>query len=152
MLLPRGVDEDGPGVEALMTGTMTTTDGSGGAPAPGRRRPSMRSTLIWTAVAVVGAICWGVLAIARGETISALWLLFAALCSYAIAYRFYSRFITYKVLRADDRRATPAERLENGVDFDVTDRRGLFGHHLPPPPRARAPGSERGGVGKRGEF
>ncbi|WP_232797049.1 carbon starvation CstA family protein [Blastococcus atacamensis] len=90
----------------------------------------MKSVLIWTAVAVVGAVCWGVLAIARGETISALWLLFAALSSYAIAYRFYSRFITYKVLRADDRRATPAERLENGVDFDVTDRRVLFGHHF----------------------
>jgi len=113
-----------------MTGTMTTTDDAGGSPAPGRRRPSLQSTLTWSAVAVVGAICWGVLAIARGETISALWLLFAALCSYAIAYRFYSRFITYRVLAADDRRATPAERLENGVDFDVTDRRVLFGHHF----------------------
>ena len=90
----------------------------------------MKSVLIWGAVAVVGAVCWGVLAIARGETISALWLLFAALCSYAIGYRFYSRFITYKVLRADAKRATPAERLENGVDFDVTDRRVLFGHHF----------------------
>jgi carbon starvation protein len=90
----------------------------------------MRSTLIWGAVAVVGAVCWGVLALARGETISALWLLFAALCSYAIAYRFYSRFIAYRVLRVDDTRATPAERLENGRDFDVTDRRVLFGHHF----------------------
>jgi carbon starvation protein len=71
-----------------------------------------------------------VLALARGETISALWLLFAALCSYAIAYRFYSRFIAYRVLRVDDTRATPAERLENGRDFDVTDRRVLFGHHF----------------------
>jgi carbon starvation protein len=115
-----------------MTGTMTTTDGSGGegAPAPARRRLPLQSVLIWGAVAAVGAVCWGVLAIARGETISALWLLFAALCSYAIAYRFYSRFITYKVLRADDKRATPAERLQNGVDFDVTDRRVLFGHHF----------------------
>ncbi len=115
-----------------MAGTMTKSDGGGGASSAGsgRSRPSMKSVLIWTAVAVVGAVCWGVLAIARGETISALWLLFAALSSYAIAYRFYSRFITYKVLRADDRRATPAERLENGVDFDVTDRRVLFGHHF----------------------
>jgi carbon starvation protein len=71
-----------------------------------------------------------VLALSRGETVSALWVLFAALCSYAIAYRFYARFITYKVLAADDRRATPAERLENGIDFDVTDRRVLFGHHF----------------------
>ncbi|TFV66592.1 UNVERIFIED_ORG: carbon starvation protein A [Bacillus sp. AZ43] len=114
-----------------MSGTITTADPGGSSsagPATGGR--SLKTVLIWTAVAVVGAVCWGVLAIARGETISALWLLFAALCSYAIAYRFYSRFITYKVLRADDRRATPAERLDNGVDFDVTDRRVLFGHHF----------------------
>ncbi|RBY94769.1 carbon starvation protein A [Blastococcus sp. TBT05-19] len=115
-----------------MAGTMTRTDDGGGASSAGSggSRLSMKSVLIWTAVALVGAVCWGVLAIARGETISALWLLFAALSSYAIAYRFYSRFITYRVLRADSRRATPAERLENGVDFDVTDRRVLFGHHF----------------------
>ncbi|MGY1837674.1 carbon starvation CstA family protein [Blastococcus sp. SYSU DS0510] len=115
-----------------MSGTMTMTDpgGGGGPSATGRSRPPLKSVLIWTAVALVGAVCWGVLALARGETISALWLLFAALCSYAIAYRFYSRFITYRVLRADDRRATPAERLQNGRDFDVTDRRVLFGHHF----------------------
>jgi carbon starvation protein len=115
-----------------MAGTVTTEPGGGKSPsgqATGSGR-SPKSVLIWTAVAVVGAVCWGVLAIARGETISALWLLFAALCSYAIAYRFYSRFVTYKVLQADDKRATPAERLENGIDFDVTDRRVLFGHHF----------------------
>ena len=115
-----------------MSGTITTEDTGGSSsagPAAGGGR-SMKSVLLWGAVAVVGAVCWGVLALARGETISALWLLFAALCSYAIAYRFYSRFITYKVLRADDKRATPAERLENGRDFDVTDRRVLFGHHF----------------------
>ena len=66
----------------------------------------------------------------RGEEISALWILFAALASYFIAYRFYARFIAYRVLEVDDTRATPAERLENGVDFDVTDRRVLFGHHF----------------------
>ncbi|MGY1803894.1 carbon starvation CstA family protein [Blastococcus sp. SYSU D00922] len=112
-----------------MSGSTTIDPNPPAGPAAGGGR-SVKSIAVWTAVAVVGAVCWGVLAIARGETISALWLLFAALCSYAIAYRFYSRFITYKVLRADDRRATPAERLENGVDFDVTDRRVLFGHHF----------------------
>src|SRR3954467_15420088 len=89
-----------------------------------------RSIVIWTAVALVGAVAWGVVALVRGEQISAAWLIFAALASYAIAYRFYARFIARTVLRADDRRATPAERLENGVDFDVTDRRVLFGHHF----------------------
>src|SRR3954462_670736 len=115
-----------------MSGTVTTQETGGSSPAgpaPGRRG-SLRSVLIWTAVAAVGAVAWTVLALARGETVSALWILFAALCSYAIGYRFYARFITYKVLRADDERATPAERLENGVDFDVTDRRVLFGHHF----------------------
>ena len=85
---------------------------------------------LWVAVAAVGALCWTVLALSRGETVSALWILFAALCSYAIAYRFYARFIAYRVLQVDDRRATPAERLHNGIDFDVTDRRVLFGHHF----------------------
>jgi carbon starvation protein len=86
--------------------------------------------VVWGAVAVAGAVCWTVLALARGENVSALWILFAALSSYAIAYRFYSRFISYRVLGVDNTRATPAERLENGVDFDVTDRRVLFGHHF----------------------
>ena len=105
-----------------------TAEATGGQ--TGRSRPTLRSVLIWGAVAAVGAVAWTVLALARGETVSALWILFAALCSYAIAYRFYSRFIAYKVLGVDDTRATPAERLENGVDFDVTDRRVLFGHHF----------------------
>jgi len=74
----------------------------------------------WGAVAVVGAVCWTVLALVRGENVSALWILFAALSSYAIAYRFYSRFIAYKVLGVDNTRATPAERLQNGADYDVT--------------------------------
>ncbi|MGZ5374486.1 MAG: carbon starvation CstA family protein [Aeromicrobium sp.] len=89
-----------------------------------------KSMLIWGSIAVVGAVCWAVLALSRGEDVSALWILFAALSSYAIAYRFYSRFIAYRVLGVDDTRATPAERLENGHDFDVTDRRVLFGHHF----------------------
>src|SRR5688500_16261901 len=115
-----------------MSGTITTEDtgGSSSAGPSAGNGGTMKSVLIWGAVALVGAVCWGVLALARGETISALWLLFAALCSYAIAYRFYSRFIAYRALGVDDKRATPAERLENGRDFDVTDRRVLFGHHF----------------------
>src|SRR3954467_4414403 len=88
-----------------------------------------RSIVIWTAVAIVGAVSWGVIALVRGEQISAAWLILAALGSYAIGYRFYARFITRKVLEVDNRRATPAERLDNDVDFQPTDRRGLFGHH-----------------------
>src|SRR5215210_7707155 len=95
-----------------------------------RRRASARSIVIWSLVALVGAVSWGVLALSRGESVSAIWLIFAALGSYAIAYRFYARFIARRVLGVDDRRATPAERLDNGVDYVPTDRRVLFGHHF----------------------
>jgi carbon starvation protein len=91
---------------------------------------SPRSILLWAVVALLGAVAWGVLALARGEKISAVWLVVAALGSYAIAYRFYSRFIARRVLKPDDRRATPAERLEDGVDFHPTDKRVLLGHHF----------------------
>ena len=85
---------------------------------------------IWVVIALVGALCWGMLALSRGETVNAGWLLFAALASYAIAYRFYARFIQNRVLETDDSRATPAERLNNGRDFEPMDRRVLFGHHF----------------------
>jgi carbon starvation protein len=90
----------------------------------------IRRYAVWVGIALVGAVCWGVLALSRGETVNAGWLLFAAIASYAIAYRFYARFIQRRVLEADDSRATPAERLNNGRDFEPMDRRVLFGHHF----------------------
>ncbi|WP_315987097.1 carbon starvation CstA family protein [Actinomadura sp. HBU206391] len=95
-----------------------------------RRRPSLKQIVIWGAVSLVGAVAWGIIALSRGEEISAVWLVFAALASYAIAYRFYARFIVRRVLRTDDTRATPAERVNNGIDYHPTDRRVLFGHHF----------------------
>jgi carbon starvation protein len=95
-----------------------------------RTKSRTRSIVIWTAVALVGAVAWGVVALVRGEQISAAWLIAAALGSYAIAYRFYARFITKKVLGVDRGRATPAERLENDIDYQPTDRRVLYGHHF----------------------
>ncbi|WP_055712403.1 carbon starvation CstA family protein [Streptomyces torulosus] len=97
---------------------------------PEKPRMSPKSLAIWITVALVGAIGWAVLALSRGEEISAVWLVVAALGSYAIAYRFYSRFIARRVLQVDDTRATPAERLEDGVDYHPTDKRVLFGHHF----------------------
>ncbi|MER6158019.1 carbon starvation CstA family protein [Streptomyces sp. NPDC001868] len=94
------------------------------------QKMSPKSIALWIAVALVGAIGWAVLALSRGEEISAVWLLMAALGSYAIGYRFYSRFIARRVLQVDDTRATPAERLEDGVDYHPTDKRVLFGHHF----------------------
>ena len=90
----------------------------------------MRSIVIWTTVAIIGAVAWGVIALVRDEQISAAWLIAAALGSYAIAYRFYARFIAKKVLGVDNKRATPAERLDNDMDYQPTDRRVLFGHHF----------------------
>jgi carbon starvation protein len=95
-----------------------------------RTKSRTRSIVIWTAVALVGAVAWGVIALVRGEQISAAWLIAAAVGSYAIAYRFYARFITKKVLGVDNKRATPAERLDNDMDYQPTDRRVLFGHHF----------------------
>src|SRR6266511_2548255 len=94
------------------------------------RRLDARQVAIWSAVAILGAVAWAVLALGRGESVNAVWMLFAALCSYAIAYRFYARFIANRVLGVDNRRATPAERLDNAIDFHKTDRRVLFGHHF----------------------
>jgi carbon starvation protein len=84
----------------------------------------------WIAVAVVGAAAFGLIAVWRGETISAAWLVVAAVCAYLVAYRFYSRFIADRVFELDPRRATPAERLDNGRDFVPTNRWILFGHHF----------------------
>src|SRR5665811_1676488 len=100
------------------------------SPAQTARKMTPKSMVGWGAVAVVGAVSWTALALLRGESVSALWILFAALSSYAIAYRFYSRFISYRGRGVDNTRATPAERLENGHDFDVTERRGRLGHHV----------------------
>lgn len=94
------------------------------------RTASTRTVVAWTLVALVGATGWTVLALARDEEVSAAWMVAAALGSYAIAYRFYSKFIAYKVLKVDKNRATPAERLDNGIDFHPTDRRVLLGHHF----------------------
>ncbi len=87
-------------------------------------------SLGWAAVALLGAIAVAAVAVHRGEPINALWLVAAATCSYALAYRFYSRFIATKILILDGSRATPAERLENGRDFLVTNKWVVFGHHF----------------------
>jgi carbon starvation protein len=86
--------------------------------------------LIWSAVAALGAVAVAVVAIHRSEPINALWLVTAATCSYALGYRFYARFIAAKILAVDALRATPAERLENGRDFLITNKWVVFGHHF----------------------
>src|ERR1700691_4005988 len=86
--------------------------------------------VIWLGVAVVGALALGTIALHRGEEINTMWLVVAAFCAYALGYRFYSKFISTKVLALDPQRATPAERLEDGRDFVPTNKWVLFGHHF----------------------
>ena len=86
---------------------------------------------LWLAVAAAGALALAAIALHRGEKgINATWLVVAALCTYALGYRFYSKFIAAKVLALDAMRATPAERLENGRDFVRTNKWYVFGHHF----------------------
>jgi len=86
--------------------------------------------LAWVLIAIVGAGAVGGVAIHRGESINALWFITAAVCIYAIAYRFYAAWIAAKVLVIDDTRATPAERLDDGRDFVPTNKWVVFGHHF----------------------
>lgn len=88
------------------------------------------SILIWGGIAALGAIGFGALALSRGETVNAFWLLTAAFCTYAVAYRFYSRFIARKIMGLDDNRATPAEVNNDGKDFVPTNKWVVFGHHF----------------------
>jgi carbon starvation protein len=86
--------------------------------------------VLWTLVAVIGAFAVGGIALKRGETINAMWLVVAAVCVYALGYRFYSAWVAAKVLSVDPHRATPALRLNNGRDFVPTHRWIVFGHHF----------------------
>ena len=90
----------------------------------------LASQALWAGVAVLAAAAFGVLALSRGETVNAAWLLTAAVCSYAIGYRFYAKFLATRVFALDDRRATPAERHDNGRDFVPTNKWVLYGHHF----------------------
>src|SRR5476649_2783598 len=84
----------------------------------------------WTAVALAGAGSVGVLALSRGEPVSALWMVVAAVCVFAVAYRFHSAWLMAEVLSIDDLRATPAQVHGDGKDFVRTNKWVVFGHHF----------------------
>jgi carbon starvation protein len=88
------------------------------------------SWLIWITISALGAFSLATVALHRGETINALWLVTASVCVYLVAYRFYSKFIAEKALRLDDSRVTPAVRRNDGLDYVPTDKYVLFGHHF----------------------
>jgi carbon starvation protein len=86
--------------------------------------------LAWGAVAVAAAVCLAGIAIDRGEPINSIWLVVAAVSMYALGFRFYGKFIAARVMALDDRRATPAERLRDGIDFEPTNKWIVLGHHF----------------------
>ena len=90
----------------------------------------LREKLIWTAVAVVGAVSFAVVALTRGEPVNAAWLVVASVCIYLIAYRFYALFIAREAYGVDAKRVTPAYRHNDGLDYVPTNRYVLFGHHF----------------------
>ena len=113
---------------ALISGLVRLIEAVGGRSL--RRMNKAFSTILWTVIAVLGAIAFATLALSRGETVNAAWLVTAAVCTYSIAYRYYSRFLAERVFGLDPRRATPAERLGNGKDFVPTHKWVLYGHHF----------------------
>lgn len=86
--------------------------------------------LFWILMAVVATLAVAMIAAARGEPLNAVWLVAAAACIYLLGYRFYSRFVACRILELNDKRATPAERLEDGRDFVLTNKWVVFGHHF----------------------
>src|ERR1700757_1453450 len=91
---------------------------------------STKNKLVWAAIAVLGAVALGVVALKRGEPVNAMWLVIAALCIYTIAYRFYGLWIANTVLGANSARQTPAYRHNDGLDYVPTNKYVLFGHHF----------------------
>ena len=91
---------------------------------------SIRRHLVWLVVAVVGAFALGTVALTRGESVNALWVVTAAICTYLIAYRYYSLFIANKVLGLDAKRQTPAWKYNDGLDYVPTNKHVLYGHHF----------------------
>ena len=91
---------------------------------------SIMKQAAWLALAIVGACALGVVALSRGESISALWIVVAAVAVYLIGFRFYGQYIATNVMQLDATRATPAVRLNDGLDFVPTNKHVLFGHHF----------------------
>src|SRR5712692_5020989 len=86
--------------------------------------------LLWAAVSILAAYCLAAIALNRNEHINSFWLVVAAACTYLVGFRFYAKFLSARVMALDDKRATPAERLRDGHDFEPTNKWIVFGHHF----------------------
>ena len=89
-------------------------------------RPDNRWTpqkiAVWVVITALGVLGWWMLAVARGESVNTIWFIVTSVCTYAIGYRFYALYVQRRIMRPDDSNATPAERINNGRDFDPTHR------------------------------
>jgi carbon starvation protein len=90
----------------------------------------LASSLLWPGIGVLGAFAFAAIALKRGESVSAVWLVTAALAVYFLAYRFYSKFLVERVLQVDPKRPTPAVRHNDGMDYVPTNKYVLYGHHF----------------------
>ena len=90
----------------------------------------LQSKLLWAAVIALGVASFAIIALSRGESINAAWLVIASVCTYAVAYRFYGLFIANKVLGVNSSRQTPAMRHNDGLDYVPTNKYVLYGHHF----------------------
>src|ERR1700677_3466943 len=86
--------------------------------------------LLWVLIAIAAACAMAAIAQSRGEPVNSMWLVVAAVCTYLIGYRFYAGFLAARVMVLNDRRATPAERLRDGHDYEPTNKWIVFGHHF----------------------
>lgn len=93
-------------------------------------KPSPAGKILWAAISIVGAWCLGVVALRRGESINAIWLVAAAISVFVIGYRFYGKFVEHYVLRMDPTRAPPSVLRNDGLDYVPTDKWVVFGHHF----------------------
>ena len=113
-----------------MTPTTTPTAAGPEPPQPTKTKPSLPGRILWALIAIAAAYAMGAVAASQGEPVNSSWIVIAAVCTYLIGYRFYAGFIAAKVMALDDRRATPAERLRDGHDFEPTNKWIVFGHHF----------------------
>src|SRR6188472_1161581 len=95
-----------------------------------RSNHTVQNTILWIAVALLGAVAFAIVALNRGEAVNAAWLVVAAVCIYFIAYRFYGLWVANRALGVNPARATPAVRHNDGLDYVPTNKYVLFGHHF----------------------
>src|SRR6202040_2334199 len=98
--------------------------------APFGEKSSLQTKLLWTAVVILGVVSFGIVALNRGESVNAAWLVVAAVCVYFVAYRFYGLLVANRALGVDGERPTPAHRHNDGLDYVPTNLYVLYGHHF----------------------